>query len=438
MDERPRYPQRLSSMRSASYSDLRTDRASRSTSAHHGEFTPTSRSTGIRSTHPYPNLGVVSESIEQAPPTTAQLNFRSQQPLPALPSPNSTSRRGSNNLPFHRGSSHDSFISYASHGDVAPSQRSSQMTPAFPVGMRSAPELRSQSAMSQNSSWEEDVEFCYEAEAEATCNFEWDGDIYSHNRSSVESDGVVRLSRFVPFGVGPRGSAIIAPNATGHLLKRESNMNVGWRGFSQARQSAMLGTPPPRCVSASPGMDHIAESYDVQRSSTPSVVTKLGSSTTGTDDSSEPHSLRSDSTRDCTSSYSSYESMLRPMTLTQEARYSSTTSMSSAPELVESNKTSTPTEALSEPDTPTQVQTPFPTSVGSIADESKMHNKHLSKTFSLDLMRRPSAQSNRALLQAGREVQRNRPATPNRFSRLLLGRASPRPAVFPSDEQGWI
>ena len=182
-----------------------------------------------------PNIPADSETI---PPVAAQVQhctpsevkYRAQQPLPALPQLQG-SKRDSRRMTV------DSQLSSSTSGETSStrpdSRRSSNVRSITAVPWSSLNERASTTELSE-ASWEEDVDFCYEQEAESTCDFHW-------YENFEEMDGGFRLSKFMPPNDEPRSSAFYAPTAhhTSPPRRRASSI-VGHRGFLGRRRGFLL------------------------------------------------------------------------------------------------------------------------------------------------------------------------------------------------------
>jgi hypothetical protein len=91
--------------------------------------------------------------------------------------------------------------------------------------------------------WEDDVEFCYEHEAESTCQFDWKEPTAvrdSYVPSIVDSDGGERLSTWMAAAPAPATERQHTFPAPVIVERNASNNPVGHRGFSAARSSSLI------------------------------------------------------------------------------------------------------------------------------------------------------------------------------------------------------
>lgn len=345
-----------------------------------------------------PNIPADSETI---PPVAAQVKhctpsevkYRAQQPLPALPQ-RTGSRRDSRRMTV------DSQLSSSTSSSRPDSRRSSNVRSITAVPWSSLNERASTIELSE-ASWEEDVDFCYEQEAESTCDFHW-------YENFEEIDGGFRLSNFIPPNDGPRASALYAPSAlqTSPPQRKVSSI-VGHRGFQHARTTSVIMEAP----------DHELPKEDSKPMFGPELMhlsTSLGSvcDSASTRTGSSGHQK--------SNSCASFESGVHPAPSSDNG-HASIGSLNSVPELMHSSTARSSAEAV----------TP---------QEPEIAARPSTKAMPVcDIMRKPSTLSNRAILQAGRVVQRGRGSAPanGRMSRVPSTQTQ-RPLVEGEEVMTWI
>lgn len=338
----------------------------------------------------------------------SEVKYRSQQPLPALPQP-AGSKRKSKRMTF------DSQYSIGSYSETTSSMNSPKSSTSNQVNAGSfdgKDEYGSLADVSE-ASWENDVDFCYEQEAESTCDFHWD-------EPEEDADGAFRLSKFLPPNDGSRTSALFAaaPQNTSPLQRRRSSI-VGHRGFQHARTNSANYETRYHDGHAQASQEHLASvSEDVEESKPmfgPEIM-HLGASVGSLSDDA---STRTSSSRHRKSnSCASYESGIRPMAPSSDNGHSSVASLNSIPELVHSNTACSSTDA-----------------VAAVQDSEPERSPQAAVC---DIMRKPSTLSNRAILQAGRVVQRGRPSIAGgRLSRTPSAQAQ-KPLAEEEEQTTWI
>lgn len=394
---------------------------------------------------------------------------RARHPLPALPPQATTTESSRTSLrPSHPATA--SMISIASSG-----KRSSTMSKRSSQSFFKSPAVSSTSAASEakrpsiisDTTWEDDVDFCYQQEAESTCNFDWQSFVPARESSIADSDGEVRLSAWL----NPTPSIEAeSPHArqqqtTVDLVKEQAasglhrrGLSVGHRGFLAARKGSsdllrQKGAVPPalELVSGPAPMNDLSPAISVTRTNketgtAPSSPGTLrlhgydGTNRASAEYLSDPESvLTGGSKHSKSSSYGSYESIARPTPTNADKARWSLASSSSVPDLLHSKRRSKapvhksiisrPLESL--PQSPGAEDGDYPESP--IVPRAT-HLEPMRNTFA---MRRPHSSRDTAVLQsAGRAVQRNRPPTPSRFSHLLQGEESRQLAA--TAPPGWI
>jgi hypothetical protein len=344
------------------------------------ERSPSSMGQVVRLSVNNPNIPVDSESI---PPVEAQVKhctpsevkYRAQQPLPAIPQP-AGSKRDSKRMTL------DSQLSSSTSGDtssIPDSRRSSQNVRSITTSPWITPHELGSTVDLSEASWEADVDFCYEQEAESTCDFHWD----EHDE---EMYGGFRISKFLPPNDGSRTSALFATSTHNTSpLQRRRTSTVGHRGFQHARTTSAIPEAPDgaTCTHRSQeGLMSIKEDPKPMFGPEMHLSTSLGSIS----DSASTRTGRSGHHK--SNSCASYESGTRLPAPSSDNGHSSIASLNSVPELVPSTTARSSAETIAVPQEPVPIA-PRP-------------------ARPCDIMRKPSTLSNRVILQAGRAVQRGR------------------------------
>lgn len=249
------------------------------------------------------------------------------------------------------------------------------------------------------------MDFSYEHEAEATCDFDWDATETTPRTLPEKSDVDMAMPGFSEADNGARASC----ESVDQSSERPRSI-VGHHGFLQARHTDSQTNSPNLSTKTSPLLP-IAEHMPKQ---------VRADSVNGDYPSDPESSFNASSFASSTGSHDSCTSMSKSM---RGDHHNSIASLSSVPELVHSRSTL----SGSNPDLGDQAgsestsipRKPVPTANGNV-----------------EVFRRPSTLSNRAILQAGRAVQRGRPATPSRFSRLLQAPAMTE--AHEEEEPAWI
>lgn len=371
---------------------------------------PSSMSQVVRLSMNNPNIPTDSEAI---PPVAAQtqhrspseVKYRAQQPLPALPQ-RAASKRESKRMTL------DSQLSCSSSGEtssIPDSRRSSQHARSTNAGPWSPPNERMSMMEFCEESWEEYVDFCYEQEAESTCNFHWD-------ETDEDVDGVLRLSKFLPPSNGSRRSTVLVPtsaNTTSPTQRRRFSI-VGHRGFQYARSTSTIPEGPDHETCDQSTQEELVRGKDVI------FGPEISTLSTSVGSISDNASSTGSSGHKKSSSCASYESGIRLPAPSSDNGHSSIASLNSVPELTHSDTARSSAEA---------VVLPEPAFVP--------HSARLMPAC--DIMRKPSTLSNRAILQAGRVVQRGRGASigTSRMSRIPSEK-SQRPLLEGEEAASWI
>ena len=325
---------------------------------------PVSQVVGLSMSNP--NVPTTAASI---PPITAQVQhcspsevkYRARQPLPALPQ-----RATSQGHPKRMTQDSQLSCSTASSSD---SYRSSQHIRT--AGPWTCLDEHGSTVEPVEASWEEDVDFCYEREAESTCDFNWD--------ENEQIDSGFRLSKFLPSTESSRNSAFFAsPDINASPVQPRRSSIVGHRGFQQARNTAGINATSEDRVSAQESQDQLVAITEEPKTPFGPEIMHIDTSLESTSDSA--------STRTGTSFYDDSGSHPAPPS---DNGHSSVASLSSVPELMPSSYSTSSNDAAAS------------------TEHVALHSARQSFT-SCDVMRKPSTLSNRAILQAGRVVQRGR------------------------------
>jgi hypothetical protein len=314
-----------------------------------------------------PNIPATSAAI---PPITAQvqhcspseIKYRAKQPLPALPQ-----RATSQGHPKRM--TQDSQLSCSTTSSSDSYRSSTHMRTAGPW---TCLDEHGSTVEPFEASWEEDVDFCYEREAESTCDFNWD--------ENEQIDAGFRLSKYLQPIEGSRNSALFAsPIINASPVQPRRSSIVGHRGFLQARNNSVSHATADDRASGQENQDQLVS---ITEESKPIFGPEIMHNDTSLENSSD-----SASTRTGTSFYD--DSDAHPVPLSGDNGHSSVASLSSVPELMPSSYSTSSNDATAS----TEHVAPLPSR----------------QSFSsCDVMRKPSTLSNRAILQAGRVVQRGR------------------------------
>lgn len=398
--------------------------------------------------------------------------YRSKQPLPPLPiqvpakKPSKTSLKANSVTPNSM-LSPVSPIEKWSSPRTSRSRRSSRSSRSGRKSIaNSSSDNLAQSSVVSDTTWEDDVDFVYQQEAESTCDFNWNvisrpldstppQDAVVHPSSSfyhAQSPDIASESGTGSRYDGTNGSKTsVQYNSSSETIaeRRKSNQlpkrgsSVGHRGFLAARKnSADLSTkldhaptplhftPNSAPVSVlSPVFSVTGAEEDTPKTRLTPGVIHFSQLDVNTDYLSDPESYRnSDSSKHRkSSSYGSYESISRPVIAPSQntTRWSIASSSSAGvPDLTHSrpksksslskNMFARPLESLPgspplERDTEGQQE--------SAVNGRPLQTEPPRNSF---MMRRPEVAADRTVMQAaGRAVQRHRPATPSRSSQLL-------------------
>ncbi|KAK0297910.1 hypothetical protein LTS00_003448 [Friedmanniomyces endolithicus] len=385
---------------------------------------------------------------------------RSKQPLPALPGQHTSGRRSRSSLrhPIPANTSVSSFApseTISSDRTRRSSQRSSCSTfqsPSISRPYRSSTQTLTSTL--PNASWEDDVEFCYQHEAESTCNFDWQDSKTLREPSAAESAGGARLSTWIaPY---PSPAPERSHNARRHSCESPAPADVrrsviGHRGFLAARSNSLLmnnhkPTAPPNIQTVPP---HPSQLISVL-SPVPNIAASDGEASTpnpspkmlhfrnfdsvqrlSSDNLSDPESnstLSSQNRTSCSSHDSAHPTA--PTTSTeaaataQETARWSVASSNSMPELMHSERRSRLALQKSSISRPLESLPQSPNNVAEVRKEAvipRATRELFSLRKSLVMPHRPQSPGDRAAMQGpGRAASRSRPPTPGRFPPRLV------------------
>ncbi|KAI7482862.1 hypothetical protein KC351_g5480 [Hortaea werneckii] len=358
------------------------------------------------------------QSLASMAPEPSEID-RTKQPLPPLP-PQANIKRDSalSMKPFR--SSRMSVPSTIS-SERRSSKRSSHSTRSCLRSSGSTTEnhVGLESSVSE-SNWQDDVDFCYEQQAESTCNFDWQNpDPSQVERSSVsESNGSAQsfirvphspLAMSTPWKSGRKSIEAFVPRTYPPSGMYMRNVSTG----HYARNSSVhplrnsVNVPPTRMPT-----------YDAAHTSSQS--NGIGSK-------------EENSTADLASTIPHvYNSTAGPQaTVTGRTRWTFT-STHSVPELLRRRsreRRSFPKLSISQP---LETLPQSPADVVDPNDQESAHSEAASGADKMTTIRRPESSFERTALQAaGKAVQRSRPPTGSRLSRIE--------SVEQFDERaGWI
>ena len=298
------------------------------------------------------------------------------------------------------------------------SKRSSPSLARSPAATSSVSDFFRSPSPFSTATWEDDVDFCYQQEAEATCEFDWDNVAEAQEteltQTSLEirsSAGIAQfgppISDFPNLRQPPSTDSFSARNQAMNQHKRGSS--VGHRGFLAARMSSVdmlnkpnissfgQSRPESRIIPPTLPVPDIAQELSHSRS------TPAGLNLSGIDNlqplGNAPTKHRK------SNSFDASERRIRPEKISSEATRWSSAPFSSLPDLLHSHRRSrssirkcqisSPMECLS--------QNPIPEL------EAPPEFYEVSADQDAFMMRRPQTSGDRALLQAaGRASQRGR------------------------------
>ncbi|KAF2764261.1 hypothetical protein EJ03DRAFT_386069 [Teratosphaeria nubilosa] len=405
---------------------------------------------------------------------------RSQQPLPPVPTQQRPASRGpSQNSACISRSEAPSSISQASSDRPSSirsrSSKSASKSPAAESNATSASGIASRCSFLSDLTWEDDVDFLYEQNAESTCNFDWQqGPV----QSTLEQDVMnLRLSgwgarSFTTATSTPMSLRKLSDDRVATLALQEGNTHsrgssVGHRGFLAARRGTrsrskssssdglhkQMTPPPPLDLTPTPAVEVTPKSPNV------SVLSPV-LSIDGEEDSAAPatkppfspgtlhfHNFDSGyrgsaeylsdpesnvtrrSKHSKSSSYGSYDSGTRstPSTASRETARWSSASSASVPELMHSHKRRSKVSLQLHKSIISRPLESLPQSPGSSAEETEAgiageESSIVPRASQVEPMRntfilqRLETTSERIMLQnAGRTVQRGRPSTAGRL-----------------------
>lgn len=363
-------------------------------------------------------------------------SFRAKQPLPPVPGAR---------LSAH--ASHDPFHTRVVVG--ANSQQRTIVCNSLPSKQFSDPRARNDVNLGvSREAWEDDIDFCYQQEAESTCNFDWRTGTPVHDATPEGSvDGGHRSSASIAHHSVPVGSRLSdgcdASSMISSTQQHRRGSSVGHRGFLAAR-NALLDASPKRDHSplaptrefktcASPTSANVEREF-FKPPFAPGYVHLPGYASNGGEYLSDMESTLSTVSRHRkSSSYGSYDSGPKSASSGSNSPRWSSTSTSSLPDLQQASRRSKLTGPKS------KLGTALETLPQSPGYDTETHptvprSPTLPEPENHDLfLRRPETPGDRAILQhAGRVVQRGRPSTPIRFSRLAVA------PIQAADGSTWI
>lgn len=408
-------------------------------------------------------------------------SFHEKQALPAIPQEEPTCRKDSK-ISTGSGSSAGYSLFPAPPGQKIdyPSSVKSNRPSMSAATVATVATLSSADALDE-STWEDDIDFAYEQEAEAMCDFDWentscsvlpeenepDSTVPSGHPSPVESSGSsspsggVRLSTstYQPSAftsdssINNRARSSSAAtsifSSTEHVNQQHKRgSSVGHKGFQAARKTS---TDPLSKSSPSLPLEHVPE----VSTATPPPTFSLTEADMETSKKfpnsssyfplvdpvvpgylSDPESTRTDGSRHRkSSSYSSYQSSERSLLLGSDTTRWSSASTSSIPDLLHSKRKSRSSVAKHRMSRPLESVPHSPSLDAEAQDEDNLTVPSRNSLWDKEqqdplMMRRPDTVGDRTLLySAGRTVQRGRSSTPSRMAK--------RPSAD-SDEAGWI
>ncbi|KAK0265638.1 hypothetical protein LTS09_000874 [Friedmanniomyces endolithicus] len=300
--------------------------------------------------------------------------------------------------------------------------------------------------------WEDDVEFCYQHEAESTCNFDWQDNKTLREPSTTESGSGVRLSTWI--APSPSSASEFSRSARRDSCESRPSADVrrsviGHRGFLAARTNSLLmnnkPTAPPNIQVVPPHADQqvsmlspvISIAASDGEASAPGLSPKTLHFRTfdsvqrlSSDNLSDPESNSTLSSRNRTSC-SSYDSAQRTAptistaaaTAAQDTARWSATSSHSMPELMHSERRSRLALQKSSISRPLETLPQSPGIVAEVRKEAiipRATRELFSLRKSLAMPHRPQSPGDRAAMQGvGRAASRSRPPTPGRFPARL-------------------
>ena len=309
---------------------------------------------------PSPHISPVDDVV----PKDNDIAFRSTQPLPPLPDQNLLKKRSTNSLRSAAARRHSSLaMKILSDHPVSPtSKRSSKGSACKSQTCSDASDVRESMVLS-DATWEDDVDFCYEQEAESTCNFNWDVGLSARNDSVVQppktpyhahSPDLVANSES---SVGLDDSTATMPGRRNSQLQGQHTRekSVGHRGFLAARKSSndlkSMAKSSPASIRVTPNLAHVSvlspvfsisgteEEASPKAPLTPGGLGFAGLEGVNTESLSDPESCRNSgsSRHRKSSSYSSHGSSVRAApSAVREAHRWSVASANSLPDLMHS------------------------------------------------------------------------------------------------------
>lgn len=401
-------------------------------------------------------------------------SHREKQPLPPVPAralrkPHSKGSLRSGSMPFGQlfPSQHGFVRASSAAGSVAGSVAGSFVSKR---SSKSVATVNSRTDVFTEPTWEDDIDFAFDQEAEATCDFDWENTaspLHEEDESALTpvdqptpddddetlagGPGGVRLSAWLGDAPSSSGSQSPAPCEQGDANpassgkgQRQRGTSVGHRGFQAARtlsSDAVAQTSPlmtlklTNSASGSPVPLIKASLLECEKS----PYTEGEMNFPGFESSrlpeylSDPESSSRSSQRRKSSSTISYESSGRSLQTGSDTTRWSATSTGSLPDLLHSRRKSRSSVRMSSRISRTLESVTSADEEDGEALTVPRPDWTRAQTDPI-IMRRPSASGARALLSAGRTVQRGRSATPP--SRVAL--ASSSVGLPDKDHAGWI
>ena len=388
-------------------------------------------------------------------PEDKDIAFRSTQPLPPLPYQNLNKKRSTTSLRAAAARRHSSIsMKILSDHPVSPtSKRSSKGSARKSQTCSNASDVR-QSTVLSDATWEDDVDFCYEQEAESTCNFNWDV------RSSARNDSVVLPPKtpchaHSPDLVTDSENNVRLEDSTDTIAERRSSQiegqhtrgySVGHRGFLAARKSSndlkTMAKKSPAPIQVNPHSAHVSvlspvfsiagteEEASPKAPLTPGTLGFAGLEGVNTESLSDPESCRNSgsSRHRKSSSYSSHGSSVRAApNAARETHRWSVASANSLPDLMHSRSRSKLSLSKTMGSRPLESlpQSPGFQDVGDAeAGTIVLPQLPVQSARESFVTRKPQTPGDRASLQsAGRVAQRRAPrrrsGTPQHVSKVL-------------------
>lgn len=396
--------------------------------------------------------------------TPAGQSQRAQQPLPPVPAqavrkvPSKSSMRSAGGTLGQLFPTHPGYRASSAAGSMTGSVAGSTVSKR---SSKSVATVNSRTDVLVEPTWEDDIDFAFDQEAEASCDFDWENvtspppeeeedealtpaanpPLDDDDESPSGEPGGVRLSAWL-------GDAPSVPSTTSlDNVKHKRGSSVGHRGFQAARTGSNDGVVPPLALKLGSGRSASGSPIPLIKASLleceKSPYTEGEMNFPGFDPTrypeylSDPESSSRSSQRRKSSSTNSYESSGRSLRMGSDTTRWSSASASSVPDLLQSRRKSRsevrwsrrmsrPLESVTSADEDDE-------EVEAVAAPRLQVTRAHTDTF---MMRRPSTSGDRTLLfSAGRFVQRGRSATPPSRVALAGGNVVEVPG---EDRTGWI